>query len=50
MPQTHLYATDAVELAELLQFVNDWIAAEHDHVARIVANSPTLLWSMSVRL
>jgi len=32
MPQTHLDAADAVELAEHLQFINDWIATEHDHV------------------
>lgn len=33
MPPTNLDTTDAVELAELLQFLNDWLASDQDAVA-----------------
>jgi hypothetical protein len=32
MPIVTLDTSDAVELAELLQFLSDWIAADHDHL------------------
>jgi hypothetical protein len=28
MPQSHLDTSDATELAELLQFLNDWLASD----------------------
>ena len=32
MPHTSLDTSDAVELAEMLQFLSDWLAADHDHL------------------
>lgn len=32
MPEVNLNAVDAAELAELLQFLNDWLSADSDHV------------------
>lgn len=32
MPQIRLDVTDAVELAELLQFVNDWLASDTERL------------------
>lgn len=32
MPNTSLHTSDAVELAEMLQFLSDWLAADHDHL------------------
>ena len=32
MPAVSLDAVDAAELAELLRFVGDWLAADHDHL------------------
>lgn len=32
MPTTTLDTGDAAELAELLQFLNDWLADHHDHL------------------
>jgi hypothetical protein len=42
MPSTNLDAADAIELAELLQFLDDWLATDHDQLstslARFVGN------------
>jgi hypothetical protein len=42
---THLDTSDAIELAELLQFLNDWLATDRDHIdaslTRFVGNAPT---------
>jgi hypothetical protein len=32
MPATSLDTADAAELAELLQFISDWLAAHHDQL------------------
>ena len=32
MPTTNLDTGDATELAELLQFLSDWLATDHDHL------------------
>jgi hypothetical protein len=32
MPAMNLELSDAVELAELLQFLRDWLATDHDHL------------------
>ncbi len=32
MPAVNVDAGDAAELAELLRFLHDWLAAEHDHL------------------
>jgi hypothetical protein len=32
MPQTTLDTSDAIELAELLQFLAGWLARDHDRV------------------
>jgi hypothetical protein len=32
MPDTSLNASDAAELAELLQFLSDWLATDHEHL------------------
>ena len=32
MPNTSLHTSDAAELAELLQFVGDWLATDHNHL------------------
>lgn len=32
MPTTNLDLGDAAELAELLQFLRDWLATYHDHL------------------
>jgi hypothetical protein len=32
MPRITLDITDAAELAELLQFLRDWVTSDHDHV------------------
>jgi hypothetical protein len=32
MPSVSLDAADAAELAELLRFVGDWLAADHDRL------------------
>lgn len=31
-PDVHLEAADAAELAELLQFLDDWLGADHDNL------------------
>lgn len=33
MPQTRLDTTDATELAELLQFLTDWLTTDPDNLA-----------------
>lgn len=42
MPDVRLHPSDAAELAELLQFLGDWIATDRDHLdaslARFVGN------------
>jgi hypothetical protein len=32
MPAMNLDLSDAVELAELLQFLHDWLSSGHDHL------------------
>jgi hypothetical protein len=32
MPTVSLDLLDAAELAEMLQFINDWLAGDHDHL------------------
>lgn len=32
MPHTSMDTSDAAELAELLQFLTDWLAADHDNL------------------
>lgn len=32
MPTTTLDSGDAAELAQLLNFLNDWLATDHDHL------------------
>ena len=32
MPNTNLDLADAIELAELLQFLRDWLDTDHDHL------------------
>ena len=32
MPIMHLDTSDAAELAEPLQFLNDWLASDHNHL------------------
>jgi len=32
MPTTSLDTSDAVELTEMLQFLSDWLIADHDHL------------------
>jgi len=32
MPTTSLDSSDAAELAEMLQFLSDWLAADHEHL------------------
>ena len=32
MPNTSLDTSDAIELAEMLQFLADWLAADPDHL------------------
>jgi hypothetical protein len=32
MPSMTLDVSDAAELAELLQFLRDWLASDHDHL------------------
>jgi len=32
MPTMNLNTTDAAELAELLQFLRDWLTTDHDHL------------------
>jgi DNA replication protein DnaC len=45
MPNTSLDTSDAIELAEMLPFLADWLAAEPDHLdtslTRIVGHPPT---------
>lgn len=42
MPGTSLNAADTAELAELLQFLSDWLTRDHEHLettlARFVGN------------
>lgn len=42
VPDARLHPSDAAELAELLQFLDDWLAADRDHLdaslARLVGN------------
>ena len=37
MPGTSLDTADAVELAELLQFLDDWLATDHDQLSASLA-------------
>jgi hypothetical protein len=37
MPSTSLDTADAVELAELLQFLDDWLATDHDQLSASLA-------------
>jgi hypothetical protein len=37
MPSTSLVTADAIELTELLQFLDDWLAAEHDQLSASLA-------------
>jgi hypothetical protein len=32
VPDVRLHPSDAAELAELLQFLDDWLAADRDHL------------------
>lgn len=42
VPDARLHPSDAAELAELLQFLDDWLATDRDHLdaslARFVGN------------
>lgn len=42
VPDVRLHPTDATELAQLLQFLGDWLATDRDHLdaslARFVGN------------
>jgi len=38
MPSTSLDTADAVELAELLQFLDDWLATDHDQLSASLAH------------
>ena len=38
MPNTSLDTSDAAELAELLQFIRDWLATDHDRLATSLTN------------
>jgi hypothetical protein len=37
MPSTGLDAADTIELAELLQFLDDWLATGHDQLSASLA-------------
>lgn len=37
MPSTSLHTAHAIELAELLQFLDNWLAADHDNLAASLA-------------